>query len=432
MPSDAFLIGEKHTIRRDGTWSRTPLAVTNNDLAFVVAQLAARAEGNNQDAIAVLMEGRLARRIGIDVDNPTAENLAPHLERIRLRGWKVAPVRDVVHPFIRAYGHEAWPDVHIGIIPWVRDAKGDYPLYDGLKPIDVVQLMSQWQDLTGIPYSTRPGLLAHNILRRSYEGRIKKIKPTWVPDVNPDTACPIDWTCEAAHDLSTWVTPSLAGMTEPDGLVELDANGAYLGAYIGQEFARYGLRNTGRIQFDKKLAGYWDVELFPWNDPLFPHPAGVGPSRRWVTTQTLDLLTSLKEEGKYGGFTIYDSWTSRAFPVLRPMGECLRDIVYTPGLAQPLKDAAKASYKEFHGMCVSPRSRTRRGDWYSAVRAAGRVTLWRRAWRAYQAEGVAPVAFHVDAVYYRPGEVPSESAYPAGKSPFPRGDRLGQFKEQTV
>lgn len=424
MSSAAYLVGAHHTVRPDGCHVQTPGSVLHNDLSYLVLQLASKVVGR-QDAVAALVEGGLATRMGIDVDARSADQLAPSLEAIRRRGWQVAPPRDgVLYPFIRAYRHAELPDVHIGIIPWVRADRHDYPLFAGLRPAETVPLMAQWQDLTGIPYSTRPGLLAHNVLRRTYETRLKRVQPSWVPDTRPETSPPVDYTCEPVHTIDSWSSPRYKPVeADQAGMVSLDQNGAYIGIYVGQQFARYGLRSTGRIKFDKELAGYWWVELAPWQHDLFPHPAGISDqTRRWVTTHTLELLTSLTESGHYGGFEVIDSWTSKAYPVLREMGECLRDVIYTPGIAEPLRATAKAAYKEFHGMCVSPSNRTRRGDWYAAIRGAGRVGPWRRAWKAFQTEKVAPVAFQVDAVLYHPDHVPSDRF-------FKRGEKLGEFKE---
>jgi hypothetical protein len=40
------------------------------------------------------------------------------------------------------------------------------------------------------------------------------------------------------------------------------------------QVARYALRHTRKRTFDPKLAGWWLVEIPPWNIPWMPNPAG--------------------------------------------------------------------------------------------------------------------------------------------------------------
>jgi hypothetical protein len=221
-----------------------------------------------------------------------------------------------------------------------------------------------------------------------------------------------------------------------------DTSRMYLAAAQSCEaLSPWSLKHTGRIPFDGKRAGWWKVELGPWNDDRIPAPAGPGEDAvRWVTTPTLALLTELESRGElaYQTFEVIDSWTAPGRRILRPWAETLerayqdaRALAEIQGDpfgkdqdADAVRAAVKGAYREALGLMNRPGSAVYRPDWHYAVIAQARSNLWRRMWAVGQAEGVWPLEVKTDCVWY-PGDKPAGIPVRNGKG---LSDALGTFK----
>ncbi len=220
-----------------------------------------------------------------------------------------------------------------------------------------------------------------------------------------------------------------------------DANSAYLGRYNSEPLARWGLRHTPDVtepwvtdDLGKRtpLAGWFLIQPQPWVHEHLPHPAGpdVFPNEHgeyepvWRTAPTLELLRKLTATGRYGGYTILDSYTSKAYVDLQPMGNVLKEIIFSKDHAAPLIVHAKAAAQELHGQLSTEGGMITRPDWYATIRASARVTLWRKAYNTGKDTGKWPLYFKIDAAYYRPADLPRHPQFAVRPG-------LGGFKINT-
>lgn len=425
------------TTKSGPTHYRTPHMTT---LAEFIRRIATKAKGYGQKEITCLISAIVAAELGFPA---TIGGSVAFLEPVRTAGFRVA--RELF-PFMTFHSHPDLPSVHLGVTPWIEEAdrkirerqRKKFPLYLADDIPGSIQLMSQWQSETGCAYRGGPGVNAVAILRSQHNAESRNC-PTWKPRNQPD----IPLVTDPPLLPQSWqaVDHTLDELRDTDREY-LDMNGAYLGRYITQPVPRWGLRKTGPLPDiyvpnpkggRTPLGGWFLIKPSVWNEARMPHPAGpdiLYPERGqeiepvWRTAPTLALLDELTERGLYGGYKILDSWTSKAYKDLAPMGEKLRDIIYSGEHPAPLIATAKAAAQEFHGQTATDGGMIVRPDWYATIRASARTTLWRRALQAGLTEDRWPLYFKIDAAFYRAGELPDINQ-------FPRKAGLGGFKVMT-
>jgi len=391
----------------------------------------------------VLVDAGAAAALGLPQTAPQTAPDHPSLVAARGEGWKVSDLA----PWT-TFHRKGWPAVHLGVLPWLQaqDAHGlariaagekgrlRFPLQlDAASPADIVTRLYRWTVLTGAAYHGTPGVAGTALLRKLQEGT--RFEPTWMPG-NLDAyreyrSCELDWS--ARH----WSRPPAAGVRWEHGY---DANLMYLAAAASAVLPLRSLRHTGRRPFDKRLAGYWRVELSPWLDTLLPDPAGYGPGHRdggprRLATPTLALLQDLTDEGVYGGFSVLDSWTcgertNPKMPVtglpLQPWAHVIRDAI---ALMSAIQDAGTAvdlaepvalllalsrTYKETIGSFVRGTGLVRRPEWQSIICALARAVLWRKIRTVGRESGRWPLRIETDCVWYEGATADSVADMPAG------------------
>lgn len=299
-------------------------------------------------------------------------------------------------------------------------------------PTESVDNLREWRAWTGSPYSGTPGAAGCTHLRWTHGRRAGSTRePTWLDRFAVGTM----WGTPDEGQLVMRATePPPAGLY----LHEYDANAAYLAAALAVELGRWTPQRRWRTP---EAGAGWDpglyaVELEPWTSPIpLPNPAGnvltgtyeLGTVRPRVVLAhpTLDLLSTLQEQGLYGGFRVVAARTSdRRSRVLRPWAENIRDGMYDGKVSDPVAATLKASYRECIGLMGRPGGRIYRPDWRAAVVALTRVNLWRRAWHIGTTTNRWPYAIDTDALAYL-----SPDPDPVASSPLRLGERkLGHFK----
>lgn len=352
------------------------------------------------------------------------------------------------------------PSIHVAVEPMLDltpDREGWTPeapfwraeFHDTTRTLDI------WHRLSGVPWRGSAGMAGLAVLKRyapqqvnDPDPRKRRAAPTWHPSVvGPDDAY------ETRYELSHFRnTPA-----DPCWVHGYDDNRAYIAAAQACEVCPWMLKHTGRIAFSPRLAGWWQVELAPWNDPRMPDPAGYGedeqPGRarvRWITTKRLELLEQLTAEGVYGGARIIDSWTGPARDtVLKPWAERMRDMyVYRDPAGRlvelDIRDqitvqlATKEVGRRTLGMLNNAGNWVYRPDWWYGVVGLQSVNKWRRSWKVGKRDGRWPFAFDVDNVYYASAERDPAKAAPPALLECPRkcgcnqldatGEKLGHVK----
>jgi hypothetical protein len=409
----AIMIGEYTLVTDDGGKSGSYHHLRLADgLAPVLDRLATGFRGAGEGV--VLLRGPAQRALGLpdgrnrdalEDDDQQAETLERIADSCRAAGWRVSKIR----PWTTFHGPNR-PPIHIGMLTYLCDP-GEYPFAtNAVSFLDRPYLHRAWRDLTGSAFRGTPGVAGTAILRDL--AALQRQQPTWQPSE------PGRIGMELAYQLEHWRSPE----SDHGRLFEhgYDLNYMYLGAWVTAEVSAFGLRRTGAIPFDRKRAGWWLVDIAPWNDPWLPDPAGYTgedtSGARWVTTPTLALLEDLTAQGTHGGFEIHDSWTGPASrAVLQRSGEKIRDALYmldsidVEDLDVPvhirtacpvLIGALKEAYRQAHGLMNREGGRCYRPDWYSAIVAQARSNLFRKLWTAYYQHGHRPLRVDVDNVWY--------------------------------
>lgn len=404
---------------------RTPENTWSQGLGALLTRVATGMDGSG----VLMLDQAAATALHLPTHLADVTRVTTGLDEARAAGWRV----DKPGPWTTFHA-DGRPTVHVGVTSMV-DARR-CPLMSEW-PQDTVSSLRLWHEWTGQAWHGTPGVAGMALLRAlaprtKVRGRLTT--PTWKAPAGPE-ACR-----EAEFTGKTWFR-SMTTRYEHG----YDASRMYLAAAQGCEvLAPWTLRNTGKVAFDPRLAGWWKVELHPWTIDDIPHPAGPGDELvRWITTPTAILLTELVEQGVYGGFEVIDSWTGEGRRLLRKWGECLEHTYQRATAAAQERDgdgyltdrahdaarvarATKEVYREAWGLLNRQTNSIFRPDWHHTILAHARCNLWRKVWKIGRTEDRWPVVIdNNDNVWYGSDNPDPVEACPAGLT---LGDALGQFK----
>lgn len=248
-------------------------------------------------------------------------------------------------------------------------------------------------------------------------------------------------------------------------LLDLDVNGAWLGAISSVEIAHNRLFHTGAMWFETKrdiIPGLYRITNFPWAlESAIVSPLGNADIARdeetlWIAHPTLILLWELMDEGIGIHFDVIDSWTARNpetghlhrasfkkwYEELKRYRTRFLDAVnvehlFPDGAPADCRCPACADYAAFKTgyasavsmMLTGEKCRTYREDWARAIQAEFAASCWRKAWR-YGSSGRSVLAMaEVDELTVVAEEF--NGALNAAKMPFrydQSGRNMGAFK----
>lgn len=377
----------------------------------------------------VLVDAGAARALGLPDTPGTDEEMTDHPATVgaRAAGWKVRRLG----PWTTLYGDNR-PAVQLGVLPWIDPA--ECPMVSGGHAITAGAL-ALWHEVTGSAYHGTVSVAGLTVLTNGFPN--PKTAPTWKPKLGG----PGDQGVEDDLRREYWRGP-LAGKRYAHGY---DATRAYVSACMGVKLSPYQLKRTGKLQWDPQhpRAGWWEVELSPWNLRHMPDPAGYDPSGqgrtvRWIAQPTMELLHALTELGVYGGVRVLDSWTGPAKELLKPWATTMRsafDAVtdpasgYDPHEAQRVAATIKDAGRGTLGLLNRPTNYVHRPDWWYSIVSLTRANLWRKAWKIGTTEDRWPLWFDVDNIWYASDIDDPREACPVGLklAPVDRGAKLGEF-----
>lgn len=427
----AMAISPAFVVFQDGSVRVTPDNTWSQGLGALLDRVAPAA-----GEMVLLLAGAAARQLDLPTE-PNGRNRRG-IERATAAGWKLTSERDGWLTFAHADRV-----VIVAIAPLLDYAR--FPLMDPPNSLVGVPSLALWHELAGRAWRGTPGVVGMTLLRDHapvYRTEGRQSFVTWKPhNVGPARAKETTWT--------TWNSTAAEATNAGRYIHRYDARRAYLNAFgTCESLAPWTLRNTGRAEFDPSRAGWWEVELAPWQWEHLPHPAG--PTResvRWLTTPTLILLQQLTEEGRYGGFTVLDSWTGTGKRMFRSFAEHVEGVYQratqmsreTEPTGMPtsramdagrVREAAKALYRETYGLLNLHTNSAYRPDWHFAIMAQARCSIWRTIDRAAREDGRFPVSWvNTDTVLYRSDEPDPWKAVPPS---IKLGDKLGHFHSKLV
>ena len=291
------------------------------------------------------------------------------------------------------------------------------------------QALRVWQLFTGRPWYLTPGIAGSDVL----EPLLKAIKPRGAR-FRPRETGPEERDGAVERPYTDDPKSPYHWKREEDGakyVCGYDVTRMYLAAAGNAQICPWTLKETGKIPFDPKLAGWWLIEVPPWNDDRLPDPAGYGPPVRWVTTPTAKLLWELEQQGLSAGFKVIDSWTGVGKGSLRPWKDIM-ERGYQESKAHNstlLPVAFKQAARETIGLFKSSTYTTYRPDWHYTIVALARTNLWRKIRLVADSEGRWPLSVATDNVRYATPVPDPVSGCP---TKLVLGDRLGQFKPKAA
>lgn len=295
----------------------------------------------------------------------------------------------------------------------------DCPLYTG-DAGETGSNLAAWHTTMGSAFSYTSGVAGLTVfedMRKATKigGKYAR-RPAWKPEY-----AGMPWS-----DSSEWIygKNSFVGTTKGKYLHGYDSNRHYLAAAGNAVVCANVLDHTGVIKFDKKLAGWWLVDVPPWNVNYLPHPAGQS-GKQWLTTPTVELLYQMAETHQMmAPFDIEDSFTGTGTRLLAGWAKKMEQAYQTNPHNEALRTTLKDSMRSTLGLLNSPTSATYRPDWWQTVVGVARCNLFRKVYRAWQ-DGRLPYAIETDCVYYHSNNPDAIQAAPLA---FVMGTGLGQFK----
>lgn len=329
--------------------------------------------------------------------------------------------------------------IHVGLLPRIDARKTVL-----FSPNDVdwrrtASRLANYQAITGVPYRATAGVSAIAMMRNQYRSPLPGRQPKWYPGedsphgrngVRLHAAGDLSWTRELNEQELRWLAEQRSGGGADRPLVvKFDINAQYLAAASRLPLAWGDLVNTGRIPFDDRLSGYWQIRYadIDWPAQLPP----VVAKRRvdddgliWVTTPVLELLAE-------HGCTpeILDSWTGEGPAILRAWADRLASarvgMLGVPTLDDRVMKAVKSTYAEGIGMLQRPRGLIFRRDWGHMVIDKARCNLLRKLIAVWRATAERPIKIYRDAVWYVDGPAVAELLRREYVHPL----QLGKFKE---
>lgn len=382
-------------------------------LGALLRRVAART--GTREGVAILT-GMAAADAEIPTDPNHAGDTGHVVAQLRAAGWSCGS--DNLRPW-QTLEADGLPLMYLGIEPWFSDfaigVKDSPTTFDWRATADALGL---WWELTGSAYFYSPGVAALNALQDMV--RAGRIKPKW----KADPVCGGE-----ERRWAPWVGPHIG--PEPAATWVYDKRRAGLAALASAEVCVGNLRHTGRRQFDRRLAGWWQIEVPAWNDDRLPDPCGPYADRggvAWFTTPTVALLEDLAAQGRSAGIGVggvLDSYTGPGRRLFRYWAQRMEQAYqFAAALENPTGDAVadavkRGAAREAHGMMASGRGAVQREDWHHTVTAVKRASIFRVADAQLQhnAEAV-PLLIDDDAITY--GDALHGLHVPVGTS-------LGQF-----
>jgi len=298
------------------------------------------------------------------------------------------------------------PTVHVAVRELVAD---DCPLW-ARQSGDMVRAFRIWHHLTGRAWAGAPGRVGLEFLRscdprpRDEHNRPRPV--LWRFDGGPAP--------DKAYELP--LSPGMWQGEPPDAGPHVhgyDLTRAGIAATNVVEVAPWELRYVPKPSPDYRpgTAGWFRIEVPPWNRPEMPHPAGYAHNRdelRWVTTPTILLLEELAAEGVIDKPRIIEAYVGPAKRIFRNYTERLSHVFYeaenlrSKTDREAIQNGVKMSAEQAWGRLNSPEISdwAYRRDWHYAGIAQKRCTVWRRAWLVGHVDNRWPVRFDDDRIDY--------------------------------
>ncbi|WP_337007229.1 telomere-associated protein [Microbacterium sp. LB12] len=317
------------------------------------------------------------------------------------------------------------------IIPALRD-DFQHLIGDNPAPAVLAHRLDLFASALQTPYAVNASTTGQDLmfhLAPSKEERIarftphKPVEPATIPTLEMD----INWHRQPTEE-----------ELQHRWLHAYDRGGSYLAGVSGCELGiGEPSYHPNGVAFDRKLPGYWKVNLPERAEWLVPNP--LDPINRdkslaglesWVSTPTLELAIEWGYE-----FEILEAWTwENHTRLLDTWYERIRNARTELDTADPDAQAARDLLKEVYvrslGLMASFEHHEGKPGFaperYHAIQARARANILRRVKKIGDETGRWPVAITRDTVLYTSPLTDPDKAWPGDERNYGRG--LGQFK----
>ncbi len=301
-------------------------------------------------------------------------------------------------------------------------------------PLQIAQRFQLFADALHFPYAVSASTTAIDLMvstkrtkedKELYFAPSKPVEPALIKTLEAD----INWTRtpteeEAKHKF----------------IHAYDRGGSYL-AGAGSLELGFGSANyyPQGLEFDKKLPGYWRIEMPKKSEWLWPNP--LDPRRRneditgeltWVTTPTMEIAIDQGYEPTVHEAYVWENHTRILDTYYARVREARTSLSsdQDPDAKKALA-LLKQTYVQGFGLMASPLYQGRTGyspERYHFIQARARANIIRKIRKIGNETGRWPVAVYKDTVLYTSNESDPKLAWPGAESEFGYG--LGQYKAE--
>lgn len=385
----------------------------------------------------IVISPDLHARLKLTADTPAGWGL---VNRARTRKPTMpAPIRRLADTGWKGYGADGafptmgWARIHHEvthvdlILPaWFR---GALLLDPAATPQQHVGWLESTASVLGDAWGPGDGATSLRTIRRLIEST-NTHWPQWVVgDEWPDEV-----RAAAARRVGDWERDPTPEETRGGWKHKYDGVCAYLTHYRAR-LPVDDLQPTGARAFDHKLAGFWYVQVSPWEHPHLPAPwacyADLDVTQPvWLPT---DIVRAAIERGL--SVQVLDSHTAPGTE-LEGMDKFVRliwDALTRTDLDPQVRKVVKGLYQAGYGATKSDSRTIHNACWYATIQASAWTTQLRKIYRVADTEGRSPLSIHVDAVEYHNMNPDARAAAPPLNGPKrpTLGNELGQYRVEN-
>ena len=428
----------------DGTHRRLPDELSHvGHVAALVSELCLGVWTNDRWVAPgqIWVTGAMAQRFGIDTDSIGRRNRndslraltaeLPFVTAALAQGWQLGGGKnggDRLGTWTRVWRGEN-RGVWVVLMPGLTDSAEEMPIVAGDQaPATIARRLALFADALRFPWTISPAVTGIDLMKAS---RPKNWKDEFAP---ADKDAATSMITPFGGDID-WSRPVTGDEAKCRYVHAYDRGGSYLAAIAGLELpVGEATHHADGLEFDRKLPGYWLIEIGDSADWRYPHPLnpfGHALSEpKWVTTPTLERAHALGYEP-----TVLEAWVwPEHGRVLVPWQKRAADarsaLDVDDADAQAARDQIKVMYTHTIGI-LNSRIHLAGQTGFSPQRhhhivAKATANILYRIEQIGREHGRWPVAVLKDTLVYVSDDPDPVTAWPGGSKTFGRG--LGQYK----
>ncbi|HEY5856332.1 MAG TPA: telomere-binding protein [Aldersonia sp.] len=428
----------------DGTHRPIPDELSHvGHVAALVSELQLGVWTNDRWAAAgqIWVTGAMAQRFGIDTDGIGRRNRSDSLRALTAelpfvtdalaQGWQIGGGKnggDRLGTWTRVWRGEN-RGVWVVLMPGLTDSADELPIMAGdPAPATIARRLALFADALRFPWTISPAVTGIDLMKAA---RPKNWREEFAP---ADKDAPTSRITPFGGDID-WSRPVTADEAKCRYVHAYDRGGSYLAAIAGLELPVGDATHypDGR-EFDRKVPGYWLIEIGDCADWRYPHPLnpfGHALSEpKWVTTPALERARGLGYEPEILEAWVWPSHGRVLVPWQKRAADARGALDIDDVDAQAARDQLKVMYTHTIGI-LNSRIHLAGQTGFSPQRhfhivAKATANIIYRIEKIGREQDRWPVAVLKDTIVYVSDDPNPVTAWPGGPEVFGRG--LGHYK----